>query len=295
MMSLRQKWACYVLAVFISISCRVANADLIEDFDGGGSGIPFSLTNSSGGAPSIVAAGGSTGSFVRLANLNGSNNNSIAWDEDPSTTGPSPFGLTLAFHFRMTDDDANAAAGGCCGSAADGLGIGLYSTATYGTTGPVNPATSGAVWERPAHPDAFAVGLDIFQNIDVVNLNWGGSEVANASVQHIMDLNDGVWHRMIVALKPNGADALVDVRIIEDVQGMTSIHNVFSNQAIVGLDLANLPNYRLIGGGRTGGAFHNGDFDNIALFPTPVPPTALLTLSGLLILAPYAWRRHKRQ
>ncbi len=273
------------LCAFVLVP-QMASAKFIENFDGGGS-VPYALSSTSGTPASIDVGGGSSGSFARITNLDGSNNNSIAWDEDPGQTGPSPGGLRFAFDFRMTDDQANADAGGCCGSGADGMGIGLYSTATYGTTGPINPADGGGAWERPAHPDAFAIGLDIFQNIDVVSLNWGGAQAAEADVQADLDLNSGVFHRAVVTLSPSGSDALVDMTIIEDVQGITAIHEIFSGQLVSGLDLAaGLAGYRVIAGGRTGGAFVDSNLDNIAVVSIPEPATiALLGLGGFLLLA----------
>jgi hypothetical protein len=282
-----------VLLAVLGMTCSTANATFIEDFDGS-SAIPYAFTNSSGDAPSLQV-GGATNSHVRLVNLTASNNNSIAFDEDPATTGPSPPGMKLAFDFRMTDDAANAAAGGCCGSAADGLGIGLFATARYGTTGPMNPGAgegvggSGAApndWERPQFADAFTVGLDIFQNIDVVTLNWNDAEVVQIDVQPIMDLNNGVWHRVIVDVSPDGANASADVILLEDVNGATDVHVVGTGVAIPGLSLADLPSYRIIAGGRTGGAFVQGEIDNIALEAIPEPASlALLAIGGLLMLA----------
>jgi hypothetical protein len=250
--------------------------------------VPYTLTSSSGTA-GAVTAGGPTGSFARLTNLNGSNNNSIAFDEAAGQTGPAPYGLRLAFDFRMSDDAANAGAGGCCDSAADGLGIGLFATGRYGTTGGTNPATGGAGdWERPAFLDAFTVGFDVFQNIDVVTLNWADTEVASADVEAFLDLNANVFHRALLEITPSGGDAIVNMKIIGDVQGNTTIQDIFTNQLIPGLDLAALPGYRLIAGGRTGGAFVAGDIDNISLASLPVPePATLISLAlgvGLLVL-----------
>ena len=278
------------------LSSTSANATLFEDFDGGGT-TPFTLTNTSGGAPSIIG-GGPSGNFLRLTNLNGSNNNSIAFDEEASQTGPAPTGLVLSFDFRMTDDATNAAAGGCCGSAADGLGIGIFSTATYGSTGGSNPGAGGGIWERPSFADAFTIGLDIFQNIDVVNLNWAGVQITEIDVglSFGLDLNDNIFHRAIVTINPDAGNALVNMDIISDVFGTPSTQNIFTDQAIAGLDLTSLPNYRLIAGGRTGGAFTEGDMDNISLasIPTSVPEPATLVLLGLG-LAGIGFARKKKQ
>jgi hypothetical protein len=277
-----------VIALAFGVLALVGSASFagfVENFDGAGT-VPYTLTSSSGTASSIQN-GGPTGNYLRVINLNGSNNNSIAFDEHAASTGPQPGGIKLAFDFRMTDDAANAAAGGCCGSAADGIGVGLFATAQYGTTGGVNPGGMGlGDWERPAFPNAFAVGMDIFQNIDEVTLNWNDVEVAVANVQPIMDLNDGVWHRAVVSVTPNGSDATVDMLILEDLHGITTVHNIFSGQTIPGLDLSALPGWRLIAGGRTGGAFAAGSIDNIALQAVPEPTSvALLGLGGLLLLA----------
>ena len=263
-------------------------AALMENFEGAPV-VPYAFTTGAGGTAGAITPGGPSGTFARLVNLTTSNNNSLAFDETPAQTGPAPYGVKLAFDFRITDDAANAAAGGCCGSAADGLGIGLFATAQYGTTGGNNPGASGnGDWERPAFPNAFTVGFDIFQNIDVVTLNWADTEVAVADVQSFLDLNSNVFHRALLEVTPSGSDAVVNMKIIADVQGDTTIHDIFTNQTIPGLNLAALPAYRLIAGGRTGGAWTAGDIDNISLTSLPVPePATLISLAlggALLVL-----------
>jgi len=277
-----------VLVLVFGMACPSANATFLEDFDGAG-GVPYAFTNTSGD-PASVQVGGATNTYVRITNVTESNNNTIAFDEDPNTTGPSPAGMKLAFDFRMTGDAENVAAGGCCGSAADGMGIGLFATSTYGSSGPNNPATlvgqPSNAWERPAFNDAFAVGLDIFENIDVLSLNWAGVQIAEFDVQPMIDLSNNTWHRAIIDVSPDGANALADVILLEDVNGVTSVHVVATGVAIPGLDLAALPNYRIIAGGRTGGAFTQGEIDNIALEAIPEPASlALLAIGGLLMLA----------
>jgi hypothetical protein len=281
-----------LVSTILLLGSSLAQAQLIEDFDGN-SNTAWSLTNSTGAAPSIKA-GGPTGNFVRLANLSGGNNNSIAFDENLTVSGPMPFGFQLHFDFRMTDDAANATAGGCCGSAADGLGIGLFGTATYGASGATNPASSPTVWETPNFPDSFTVGLDIFPLVDIVTVHLDGVEVGSADVQAFLDLNNGLFHRAMVTATPSGANALVDLTIIEDVNGAAIPHSVFSGLMVPGMDLAALTPSRLIAGGRTAAAFHEGDLDNISLSSNfaensfPIPTLSfwgILAMTLLLLLA----------
>jgi len=275
---------------FLSPSIALA-AGLNEDFDGGGT-TPFAFTTTSGATPPAILSGGPSGNYARITYLEGSDNRSIAFDENPSVTGPAPYGLRMLFNFRLSDDAANAAAGGCCGSAADGLGMGLFVTSLYGVSGGIDPGAAGT-WERPAFAGAVTVGLDIFQNIDVVNLNWNGVEIASTDLHGFFDLNDNVWHRMIVEALPDGANARVNLSIVGDVFGVTSTQVVFSGLSVPGLDLSNLPGYRLIAGGRTGGAYATGDLDNIslvALVPEPSTMALLLCGAGMLLIRSRARR-----
>lgn len=285
-----------LFSTFLLLGSGLIQAQLIEDFDGGGN-TAFTLTNTSGGPPS-VQAGGPTGTFVRLANLNGSNNNSIAFDENLTVSGPMPSGFQLAFDFRMSDDAANTSAGGCCGSAADGLGIGIFSTATYGNVGGINPGTGASpqIWELAQFADSFTVGFDIFPNTDVVFLNWNGVLVDFANTQAFLDLNNGLFHRAVVTVSPSGGSALVDMTIIEDVNGAAVPHSVFSDELVAGMNLATLPPSRLIAGGRTGGAYHEGDLDNISLAlgsgaQAPIPTLGYWGIFAMTLLLLLAGRR----
>lgn len=284
-----------------------ANATLIEDFDGAGT-TPFTLTQSNIGAAPTVLAGGPSGNFLRVTHLERSSNNSIAFDEEASQTGPAPSGLTLSFDFRMTDDQSAADSGfACCvnaqapnGQAADGIGIGLFGTSTWGSSGSSNPGTT-SFWESPLMLDAFTIGLDIFTFDDPattgnnVTLNLNGAVAADSFVSAFA-LNNNLFNRVMVDITANGVNALVNLSIVEDVFGASTLHSIFSNQVVAGLDLNTLGNYRLIAGGRTGGAAMAGDLDNISLTSTPpaqAPEPTTLALIGIG-LAGIGWKRKQK-
>ena len=122
-----------------------------------------------------------------------------------------------------------------------------------------------------------------------------GSEIVAIDVGVSLDLNNNLFHRAMVAITPDSTNAKVNMDIIEDVFGATSTtHNVFIDQAIAGLVLASFPEYRLIARGRTGGAYMEGDMDNISLvsISSSIPEPITLALIGLG-LAGIGWKRRK--
>lgn len=206
--------------------------------------------------PRIIVEDGN--SFARITGLSKSNHHSIAFDEQFDQTGPEPNGFVLSFDFRMSNDTMNNAAGGCCGSAADGFGIGLFAVDTYGDHGPSHPPDkSGGEWERPAFSDAFTVGFDVFPNVDRVTLNWDGIEISEAKLDRSFDLNDNAFHQAVVHVTPDGSGSKATVWIDETLV----LHQV----AISTMQLDKLFNYRVIAGGRTGDAYSATDIDNIAV------------------------------
>ena len=95
-----------------------------------------------------------------------------------------------------------------------------------------------------------------------MSLNWAGNEVA-ANTLADFPLNSGVFHRVHKTVTPEGANSRVSMSILPDVFGAGGdAIQVFDNVLVPGLDLNTLPDFRLIAGGRTGGAFHDGDLDH---------------------------------
>lgn len=161
---------------------------------------------------------------------------------------------------------------------------------------PMNPGAvakpDGGDWERPSFVRAVTVGLDVFQNIDVVTFNAFGTTLKEVDVAPIMNLNDGLFHRGILTVTPNpenNATALFDFEIIEDVHGKSLHHSIFTDVLADNVNLNSLPSNRIIAGGRTGGTFMNGDFDNISVTLIPEPSSA--SLLGLALLGLVRRRR----
>jgi len=276
-----------VTAAVLCLAVASAQATVIEDFDGGGT-TPYALTGIA-----VVEPGGGTGNAVKLTRLRGGAG-TIAFDHE-AVPGDRLTQISLSFDFSMTDDATNAASGGCCGYAADGLGIGLFSTAAYGTSGASTPG--GAGWERPHFADAFAIGLDIFPGGSVgnaVSINWGGAEIAAIDPGFQLNASNtdvAIYHSATVTVNTdNMGNAYVDMTIIEDVNGAAVSHLIFDDVLVAGMDLQGLFDYRIIAGGRTGGAWNDGYFDNIGLTEVAPEPATL----GLLGLGALALLRRRR-
>ncbi|MEZ5324762.1 MAG: discoidin domain-containing protein [Verrucomicrobiales bacterium] len=253
-----------------------------DDFSGGAVNSTFT-TASVSGTPSEVLGG-----RLRVTHLTGSNNNSVAWD---AVSVGSVQQAILEFDWNSTDDAANAAGGGCCDEAADGFGIGLFSTETNGTTGEANPTVAGADWESApggaGMPSGISVHFDLFDggpanpNGNNVRVNVLGTLAADFPAPFM--LNNNVTHRGIITVTDNGdGSATLNVSIIEDVNGAGTVHNV-ADIPLAGVDLSTgvLDGYRIITGGRTGGAFVQTDLDNIryAVVSEPVV-TPFIDLNG---------------
>jgi hypothetical protein len=277
----RGRCSCLASATLVAmLAGRPANAqNLSLKFEGDPAPWLAQTTSSSGTAPAVLS-GGPTGQFLRLTHLTGSNNNSFIADQRFQGADASGKGIHLVFDFRMTGNQANAEASGCCGSAADGLGAGIFFTdaGQWPAAGPFNPMSDPVLiasgpWERPRTPYSVTVGLDIFQNIDEVNLNVNAGastadvDYANVDVagQFGLDLNNEVWHQFQFVISPDGT---ASVTIVEDLYGEGVEHNVISGLA-TGLNMNSLPSFRFGVGGRTGAAFNRGDIDNLLVGTGP--------------------------
>lgn len=149
-----------------------------------------------------------------------------------------------------------------------------------------NPAAQpgASPWERPVYPSAAVVGLDVFEDIDVVTLNAFGGVIAEVDVRPLgLDLNDGVFHRGLFTVLPDpndGNKSLWSVDIIEDVHGESPILDRVIEDLRTDVDLKGLPLNRVIAGARTGGAFLSADLDNISVRLVPEPSGAVLVIAG---------------
>ncbi len=243
---------------------------LAEDFDGGAINSTWAFTNTGGAAPSVVDVSPVPNAMAaRITSLSGSINNSLAFDAVPLRGAR----LIAEIEFRMTDDAANTTAGGCCGEAADGFAFGFFDTATYGATGAANPGASGQQWEDPTvaggFPSALVVGLDVYDgggpngnNVRVTGP--AGTAAVLHSATAPFPLNNNLFHRARLTATAGAAGTLLDLVLVEDVNGTAIEHTLFSNVAVSGFDLASV-SARLIVGARTGGAFVQTEIDNISI------------------------------
>jgi hypothetical protein len=136
------------------------------------------------------------------------------------------------------------------------------------------------------------MGVDIYPGTSAtdghhVNLWWNGTEIGNVDPGFI--LNNGQWHRLTLTAIDEGADSRLLVDIVQDVDGAAISSNLI-NVVGSGVDLDGIgSNYRLIGGGRTGGENHVGQWDNIAVV---VPEPSVLAI-GALGAAMLGFRRRR--
>ena len=271
---------------FDSTSYSIQDFDGANDGAGGGQGTGYLVEsradNEQADLP-VVMSGGPTGNFLRLTHDGRNNLRNAAVFDASSQTLNAQGKITGRFDFRLT-------AGG---SPADGFSVALIPTDTFGLTGTgaahAGPGSFAA--EEPNIPATFAVGFDLWQNINNVSAHWDGNQIDETAIDtNILDLDDGNFHRARIMLSQGVGGSTLDLSIVPDVHGAPGAPIVLADGLFIpGLDLYS---YRLQFSGRTGGAFVNVDLDNIQFNGfVPEPATfGLLGLGGLALLA-----RRRRQ
>jgi hypothetical protein len=234
----------------------------------------LALVNHSSTPASIIA--GADPHLRLVYNGTGSNHNSIHFNR----TDLGPFNTVVAeFDFRMN-------------GTADGFSFLMLPTGTYGTT-TASPGVTLATAEEPNVAGLFAVGFDIYNNIDEISLHYG-SVRGETNRQGTIDLNANVWHRAKIQLTPTGGGGTsVNVSVTPNVRGAPGTPVVFhSNVSIPDL---NPYEYRVQFSARTGGATTNVDLDSISVSQsgangsltksTDISPHLGLLQSGANVLA----------
>lgn len=257
---------------------------MVEDFDGISVNSTYAFTQSAGTfVPAVTASGVSPqGNATRLT-LAGSGNSStsIAWNAVPANAKS----ISLTFDFRMSADSG--------GESADGFGIGLFKTGSYGTAGALNPGyspTSEIVWENPnvgqGFPNAVMFGFDIYSGAtegNTVRLTGpaAGTPLLATAVPPFQ-LNAGVFHRVTITAITNGpASTVFSLQLINDVNGAATPYSLINNAVVPGFDITT-DTFRLIAGGRTGGATVTTELDHLTLQSTTVLPPAPVILSATM-------------
>ena len=203
----------------------------------------FALVNHNSTPATIV--GGADPHLRLIYNGTNNNHNSIHFDR----TDLGAFGsLTAEFDFRMD-------------GAADGFSFLMLPTSTYGTTvASAPPAPSPA--EEPNLAGVFAVGFDIWNNIDEISVHLGSTR-AQTNLFGTIDLASNQWHRAHIVITPSGGGSNVSVSVTPDARGAAGAPAVFHNN--ISLPDLSPYEYRVQFSGRTGGATTNVDIDSISV------------------------------
>lgn len=253
-----------------------------DNFDGEAQNSTYTFESLSGDPPAVVEG------KLRLTHLTASNNNSIAWN---AVSAGSVQSALIEFDWNSTDDAANAGAGGCCDEAADGFGIGLFSTEANGTTGAANPSVAGADWESApgtvGMPTGISIHFDFFDggpanpNGNNIRINVLGELVADMNLPFV--LNNNLTHTGRLAFTDNGdGTTTLTVSVIEDVAGAATEHAI-GEIVLADFDLSSaaLDGYRLVAGGRTGAALVQTELDNVHFSTVSEPViTPYIDLNG---------------
>ncbi len=238
---------------------------LTENFDGASINSTYGFTTSSGSFTAAVADSGTAtnGLSAELSAAVPGANNSIAWNQ---VVTASPQALKLSFDFRLGSDP----------NPADGIGMGLFRTSAYGTTGALNPG-NGKNWENPTanggFPDAVMFGFGIYGTNFIRLTGPAAPGVALKEVISPFTLSSNLFNRAIVTAVTGGSlGTYISLEVIQDINGAATHHQVFTNVLVPGFNLPN-EQFRLISGVRTGQFFERMDLDNVVLSVSSLNPT----------------------
>lgn len=236
---------------------------------------------------SATTAGAVTGNAGQITAKVNNQNGRIGFDQSLSSTN---FNLiTGSFDFRA---DPNSPT-----NQADGFSLLLLNTANHGTSGDFS--TTGAA-EFGQATGSLGIGFNIHQ---------GGSDLSNNSiyvnndqapatapeVNAPFDMSTPEFHRALFSVEfLESGDALVDLSLIQDINGAAGAPQVVYNDLLVsGLSAYD---FRIGFAGRTGGQNALQQIDNINIDAVQTPEPGSIAMWSILGLAGFAgiyWRRRK--
>jgi len=239
----------------------VSTPRLLQDFDRAGT-TPFTVRQHVGSdelvsRPGVLPVDENTarGAFARLMQDGISNHrNSLTL----ALTGPSLApNRRYSFDFRMSAADL----------AADGMGLLLLPTASYGGAGP-GPELD---FEKPNLPGTLGVGFALHpaeNGVNDVSLHWNETEVQLTTLDPAaLDLDAGVWHRAELTTIHRADGMEVTLLLSPDIDGA-------AGPAVTVADGLFIPGalpyaHRLQFGARSGGRFASIDLDNLVETTAP--------------------------
>ncbi len=195
-----------VLIVGSSLVLKVVavQADVVQDFDGGGS--TYTL-----GGVAAVAGVGNPGNGLRLTPSINVAYGVAAFDlTDPGTFDR----IQIDFDFRFSEFRNNDPA-----NAADGFGVALLHTGTFGSTGLPAALNSYGAYEEPDFANSFGVGFDTWDNSgglegnSSVSIHFNGTVLDSVVVFPDLLLENGLYNHASILLDfvPGGTYATVSV------------------------------------------------------------------------------------
>mgnify|MGYP002623611965 CR=1 FL=1 len=237
---------------------------------------------------SATTAGAVTGDAGQLTAKVNNQNGRIGFDQSLSSTN---FNLiTGSFDFRADPTTNNS-------NQADGFSLLFLNTANHGTSGDFSTTSAAEIGQATG---SLGIGFNIHQGGSDLSNNsiYVNNDQAPASATQVnapFDMSTPEFHRALFSVEfLESGDALVDLSLIEDINGTAGAPQVVYNDLLVsGLSPYD---FRVGFAGRTGGqnALQQIDNINIAAVQTPEPGSiAMWSILGLAGFAGIYWRKRK--